>query len=539
MSERFASSKFSDFTIEEELYRSQAGAVYRAVFKYNQKEYVLKERTLPKSKSSKEIMNEVKLLLQLDHHNVTKCEGWFRDDARQSIFLVLEFCGGGDLSSMISKQRSNHQRFSEKQVWDIFCQLCHGLRHLHEHGIIHRDLKPLNIMVSTSGKHFKLGDLGVSRQLSEDTVLVRSFYGTPLYLSPELVESKPYNEKTDIWSLGVILYELCCLCPPFQGNTLLDVAKMVSTGKYPPLPGHYSSQLHRCVGWMLQLDYTKRPNVVQLINFAEERLSKLQGAAPSGTATVGKVSDGRVDLARPTPRADSADTESDDQHSEADADSLDPPEAMPSRQTARRRGSAGTAAGAPASALQAPRSRHAGTEVGSDDDTASEEEGAAPARSAKPSSKQQPGSDPLSRRSVAGFVDPSHSDEAARQQQHYRQAGRTGRHSLQELSAEKHRQKSSQQQHSADHRGGRGGSGEEAVQVDVQRLLVLMRREAGSLRKLLQLRDFVATNPEALEQSTQEGLSLKARMEAVQHRMLTLEAAVRSGGQMLKRDAER
>ncbi|KAJ1390165.1 kinase-like domain-containing protein [Ochromonadaceae sp. CCMP2298] len=67
---------------------------------------------------------------------------------------------------------------------------------------------------------------GVSRQVSDHTLLLKSFYGTPLYLSPELVENRPYNEKTDIWSLGVILYELCALSAPFKGNTLLAVARM-------------------------------------------------------------------------------------------------------------------------------------------------------------------------------------------------------------------------------------------------------------------------------------------------------------------------
>lgn len=529
MSERFASSKFGDFTIQEELYRSQAGAVYRAVFKYNQKEYVLKERKLPKSKSSKEVMNEVKLLLQLDHHNVIKCEGWFRDEARQSIFLVLEFCGGGDLSSMISRQRSSHNSFSEKQIWDIFCQLCHGLRHLHEHGIIHRDLKPLNIMISANGKYFKLGDLGVSRQLSEDTVLVKSFYGTPLYLSPELVESKPYNEKTDIWSLGVILYELCCLRPPFQGNTLLDVARMVSTGKYQPLPSHYSHHLHRCVAWMLQLDYSKRPNVVQLINFAEERLSKLQCTLPAGTVGPCKAiynADG-----------DAADTESDAQDSEAEADSLDPPEARPSRRRGRRRG---RGVRAPDTAAQAAP-RHTGTAVGSDDDTATEEEEDVLAGRLKPTDvgyKAAEGNSPA-RCNTAGSVDLPH---PVRTVMRLGPDGKTGgqrRHSVHESSADNRRHKHSQQS-SVDHGEARGArEKEDSVQADVQRLLVLMRREASSLRKLLQLRDFVATNPDAPDQSMREGLSLKARMQAIQQRLLVLEAAVRSGGQMHRADAER
>jgi len=273
MSERFASSKFADFSNVRELYRSQAGAVFRATFKYDNREYVIKERHLSKQGQTKDIMNEVKLLIQLHHPNVIRCEGWFRDDSRKSIFIVLEYCGGGDLSSVIVKRRSGNGYFEEREIWYIFNQLCEGLKHLHEHGIIHRDLKPLNIMCTASGKTFKLGDLGVSRQVSEETLMLKSFYGTPLYLSPELVENRLYNEKTDIWSLGVILYELCCLQPPFKGNSLLDVARMVSEGKYAPISRRYSKYLSGCIAWMLNLDFTKRPNVLQVLAFVHKRLS--------------------------------------------------------------------------------------------------------------------------------------------------------------------------------------------------------------------------------------------------------------------------
>jgi NIMA (never in mitosis gene a)-related kinase len=273
--ERFASSVFTDFHHIRELYRSQAGVVYRAVFKYDDKEYVLKERKMPELGKRKDIMNEVKLLLQLSHPNVVRCEGWFRDEKRNALFIVLEFCESGDLNSMIEMRKSLHKPFEEHQVWFIFHQLCLGLRHLHENGIIHRDLKALNIMCARGARSFKIGDLGVSRQVSENTMLLNTFYGTPLYLSPELVESKPYNEKTDIWSLGIILYEMCALTQPFRARTLMGLAKLVLKGQYDPLPpltsvggGRYAGYSHymsRCVAWMLQLEYKNRPNVMQLV----------------------------------------------------------------------------------------------------------------------------------------------------------------------------------------------------------------------------------------------------------------------------------
>lgn len=273
MKEKFASCNFqSDFKVIEELYRSHTGAVYKALFKYDQKIYVLKEKKLPELGRRKDIMNEVKLLEQLRHPNVVACEGWFRDLSRDTLFMVLEYCEGGDLNSLIERRKKTRSYYTEEEIWFIFGQICRGLRHLHEHGIIHRDLKALNVLTNNDQTVYKLADLGVSRQLSEQTMLVNTFYGTPLYLSPELIENKAYNEKTDIWSLGILLYELCMLRPPFQGNTLMALAKNVLKGEYDPIPSQYSKYLVKCIAWLLNKDYRKRPNIAQILELVEKRI---------------------------------------------------------------------------------------------------------------------------------------------------------------------------------------------------------------------------------------------------------------------------
>ena len=271
--EKFASCRFSDFTDIKELYRSQAGAVFVARFKYDKKRYILKERTLPELGRRKDMMNEVNLLTQLDHYNVVRCEGYFRDESRKSLFIILEYCADGDLKSMLDDHKKKRQYIDEKMIWHIFTQICQGVKHLHEHGIVHRDLKTMNVMIVKNKARFevKIADLGVSRQLSEDTMMLQTFYGTPLYLSPELIENKAYNEKTDIWSIGIILYELASLKHPFVSDTLLGLAKKVVAGKYSPIPPHYSSNLSRCIKWLLNLDFRKRPNIAQLLNFTLKR----------------------------------------------------------------------------------------------------------------------------------------------------------------------------------------------------------------------------------------------------------------------------
>lgn len=89
MKEKFASSTFNDFSDVYELYRSYAGAVYRAKFKYDSKQYVLKERKIPELGKQKDLLSEAKLLAQLQHPNVIRCEGWFRDERRCAVFIVL------------------------------------------------------------------------------------------------------------------------------------------------------------------------------------------------------------------------------------------------------------------------------------------------------------------------------------------------------------------------------------------------------------------------------------------------------------------
>ena len=223
---KFAAASFADFEEISEIYRSQAGAVFKATFKYDGKSYVLKERKLPELGKRKDIMNEVYLLEQLNHPNVIRCEGWFWDKTRNSLFIILEYCEGGDLSKKIESRKIRNNYFDERYIWLIFHQVCLAVMHLHENGIVHRDLKTLNIMLVRNDRQIKLGDLGVSRQVSANTFMLKTFYGTPLYLSPELVENSHYNEKTDIWSLGVMLYEMAALIPPFRGPTLLGTTTL-------------------------------------------------------------------------------------------------------------------------------------------------------------------------------------------------------------------------------------------------------------------------------------------------------------------------
>lgn len=596
MSERFASSKFADFTNVRELYRSQAGAVFRATFKYDNREYVIKERHLSKQGQTKDIMNEVKLLIQLHHPNVIRCEGWFRDDSRKSIFIVLEYCGGGDLSSVIVKRKSNNGHFEEREIWYIFNQLCDGLKHLHEHGIIHRDLKPLNIMCTASGKTFKIGDLGVSRQVSEDTLMLKSFYGTPLYLSPELVENKLYNEKTDIWSLGVILYELCCLQPPFKGNSLLDVARMVSEGKYAPISNRYSKHMSGCIAWMLNLDFAQRPNVLQLLAFVHKRLSSVKSGDKE------KILDSRLPVG-PVPDRESLHNNNNNHHNDEEGegedclsdgtedtrmedDSLDGKERMhcgnrderknsnlnekekkhcnqvlaePS-QPVRRRSAASSRPVRQQTGVNSTGKRGGkGTTSGSEndsDDTISDRDIAkkvVPTKGDVPLyANDYPKHNNLQSVAPPLLVLPAVAVHCEPPQPQQRQ-------SLLELRQEKVERKQRQERPVATAVAAvkpttinvaKSGVQVQVVEVDVQRLQVLLRRESAKLRQLLQARDFAALKIHSDNSNGAQGYdrcelretpaeAILSGIKSAQSNVKVLDAALAAGGIIATSDAER
>lgn len=125
--------------------------------------------------------------------------------------IVMEFCDSGDLSNYLKMQ--NKKPLKEDKIWKFFIEICIGLEYIHKNKILHRDIKTLNIFMNKNDE-IKIGDLGVAKMLTSNE-FAQTMVGTPFYLSPELCEEKPYNEKSDIWALGCMLYELCTYRHPF------------------------------------------------------------------------------------------------------------------------------------------------------------------------------------------------------------------------------------------------------------------------------------------------------------------------------------
>jgi NIMA (never in mitosis gene a)-related kinase 1/4/5 len=110
-----------------------------------------------------------------------------------------------------------------------------------------------------------LGDFGIARVLNKTFDKAKTMVGTPYYLSPEIIESKPYSFKTDIWSLGVILYELCTLKPPFNAESLHFLALKIVKGQYPSIPNHFSKEMKNLISVLLSVDPMRRPNITEIL----------------------------------------------------------------------------------------------------------------------------------------------------------------------------------------------------------------------------------------------------------------------------------
>ena len=113
----------------------------------------------------------------------------------------------------------------------------------------------------------KLGDFGIVKVLEHTKQAAKTVVGTPYYLSPEIIENKAYSFPSDIWSLGVLLYEMASLKPPFDAGSLHDLAKKILAGRFPPLPKFYSENFNLLVSTLLQVDPKKRPNINQILKF--------------------------------------------------------------------------------------------------------------------------------------------------------------------------------------------------------------------------------------------------------------------------------
>lgn len=244
------------------------GKVYKALNKYENKYYAIKTLNF-QNISQKERLNietEINLLQELKHPNIVLYKESFIDE-NQNLNIVTTFCEGGDLYQKIFKSQKTY--FQEKEIINALIQLLLGLSYIHDKKIVHRDIKTKNIFIQNENT-LRIGDFGIakifnSNKNSKNTNL-NKMVGTPLYMAPECFkQNKKYSYKSDIWSLGCCIYEMCNLKHAFEGQFFPAVSIKISEGKRLPLNKIYSKELRNVIDNMLNLNPRNRPTIASLI----------------------------------------------------------------------------------------------------------------------------------------------------------------------------------------------------------------------------------------------------------------------------------
>ncbi|KAJ3497631.1 hypothetical protein NLG97_g1757 [Lecanicillium saksenae] len=251
-------------------------------------------------KEREQLHAEFQILSHLRHANIVAYYHREHLKASQDLHLYMEYCGNGDLGRVIKDLQLKGQRAQESFVWSIFSQLVLALYRCHygidppEVGtnilgltqgvasapktpagamtILHRDLKPENVFLGEDNS-VKLGDFGLSKMIKSHD-FASTYVGTPFYMSPEICAAEKYTLKSDIWSLGCIIYELCAREPPFNAKTHYQLVQKIKEGKVAPLPEIYSPELNQVIRDCLKVNPDRRPDTVQLMNLPVVRLMR-------------------------------------------------------------------------------------------------------------------------------------------------------------------------------------------------------------------------------------------------------------------------
>ena len=262
--------KLKGYKIKEKIGVGSYGKVYKV-----EKEniiYVLKQIPLNNATDIESIKNEATILSSLNSEYVVKYYESFIED--NNLNIIMEYCEGGDLSTYMKQYKAkilsnkSYNSFSslilpENLIWKMFIQISLGLYHIHKKKILHRDLKTLNIFL-TKDYNCKIGDLGVAKILN-GTNHANTFVGTPYYLSPEICEEKPYNEKSDVWALGCILYEMVTFKHPFNASNQAALYIKILKGKYENINVKCSNDIRKIIDLLLEKNYYKRPFIKDVI----------------------------------------------------------------------------------------------------------------------------------------------------------------------------------------------------------------------------------------------------------------------------------
>ncbi|XP_078536219.1 serine/threonine-protein kinase Nek8 isoform X1 [Lissotriton helveticus] len=242
--------------------RGAFGIVHLCLRKSDQKLVIIKH--IPVEQMTKDerlaAQNECQVLKLLNHPNIIEYYENFLED--KALMIAMEYAPGGTLAEYIQKRCNS--LLDEDTIMHFFAQILLALHHVHTKLILHRDLKTQNILLDKHHMIVKIGDFGISKILSSKSKAY-TVVGTPCYISPELCEGKPYNQKSDIWALGCVLYELASLKRAFEAANLPALVLKIMSGTFAPISDRYTPELRHLILSMLNLDPSKRPQLREIM----------------------------------------------------------------------------------------------------------------------------------------------------------------------------------------------------------------------------------------------------------------------------------
>lgn len=241
--------KLKDYIFAEKLGSGTYATVYKACRKTGIREVVAIKCVLKTSlnkRSTENLLTEIALLKKLKHEHIVELKDFLWDD--KYIYLIMEFCSGGDLSHFLHKKRA----LPETVVHRFLQQIALALQFLWSNNVAHMDLKPQNILLSSSvNPVLKIGDFGFAQHILEGTEL-HTLRGSPLYMAPEIICKRKYDSRVDLWSIGVILYECLFGQAPFASKSFQELEEKIIDSKPIELP--YGVEVSdKCRDILLQL----------------------------------------------------------------------------------------------------------------------------------------------------------------------------------------------------------------------------------------------------------------------------------------------
>ncbi|KAA6394102.1 MAG: putative NEK protein kinase [Streblomastix strix] len=227
------------------------------------RKYVIKQMQYKKESEEQQIQHEIEIHKNLHSPFIVDfVESFQTDDDMWNI--VMEFCEGGDLDDFLEDLKEMGAELDEDRAWDLLSQMVMAIDYLHQNKILHRDLKPKNVFLSSTFD-VRLGDFGISRVMKDGEEYARTQTGSLAYMCPELLTKAKFNEKGDVWGIGMIMYELLTgLLFTCQGKTQSEVMQIIISKREPEITNYYSQKLRDVIHKMLIKEYHDRVSITQL-----------------------------------------------------------------------------------------------------------------------------------------------------------------------------------------------------------------------------------------------------------------------------------